>query len=75
MNIKKDDLIERTHGNHKDIGARGTIVDTNERTQRARVLWTHSRIRTWIKVTSIKKIEDGKTDNKATGAANFGIAL
>ena len=46
-NFNLGDKVTRINSGN-DTGRTGNIVDVNETSQRARVLWVHSGIRTWV---------------------------
>jgi len=46
-NFNLGDKVTRINSGN-DTGNTGNIVDINETSQRARVLWVHSGIRTWV---------------------------
>lgn len=59
--------IERIKGAQEEIGNRGSVIEVNESTDRARIRWDHSRFRTWMAFTSLKQIHDGKANQPSGG--------
>ena len=75
MNIEEGNRVERTKGASNDIGQQGSVVETNEVSQRARIRWDNRKLRTWVSWSALKVIGNGQTNNQAGSGSATGEEL